>query len=221
MDRFRIARERANADAGFSLVELLIAMLVFAIFLTILLSSITGIVRASTKVSVVASTSNGLLNVFTKFDRQVRYADAVNFPGVGSTGYMYVEFRVNKASSPNGVTTCTQWRFNTTSSSLESRTWPEVANATATPWITILSNVANDGGATYPFKLIPADSTFKNQQLVLTVDGGVAPVKGAAVSTTFVARNSLIGTTSNSQTLHAGVSDTPVCWSSLTAGARP
>jgi prepilin-type N-terminal cleavage/methylation domain-containing protein len=221
MDRLRRIRERTDNDAGFSLVELLIAMLVFAIFLTILLSSITGIVRASTKVSVVASTSNGLLNVFQKFDRQVRYADAVNFPGTGSTGYIYVEFRVNKASSPNGVTTCTQWRLNTTTSSLQSRTWPEMANATATPWITMLPNVANDALPTYPFKLIPADSTFKNQQLVLTIDGGLAPIKGAAVSTTFVARNSLIGTTSNSQTQHVGVSDTPVCWSSLTSGARP
>lgn len=221
MVRRHTLRTCSNDESGFSLVELLIAMLVFAIFLTILLSSITGIVRASTKVSVVASTSNGQLNVFQKFDRQVRYADAVNFPGLGSSGYMYVEFRVNKTSSPNGVTTCTQWRYNTTASSLEARTWPEVANATATPWITMLSNVANDGGPNYPFKLIPADSTFKNQQLVLTIDGGLAPVKGAAVSTTFVARNSLIGTPSNSQTQHAGVSDTPVCWSSLSAGARP
>jgi prepilin-type N-terminal cleavage/methylation domain-containing protein len=221
MDSLRMLRARGRDESGFSLVELLIAMLVFAIFLTILLSSITGIVRASTKVSVIASTSNGLLNVFQKFDRQVRYADAVNFPGVGALGSMYVEFRVNKASSPNGVTTCTQWRYNPATSSLQSRTWPEVANATATPWITMLTNVANDGGPSYPFKLIPADSTFKNQQLVLTVDGGLAPVKGAAVSTTFVARNSLIGTTSNSQTQHAGVSDNPVCWSSLSGGARP
>jgi hypothetical protein len=197
-------------------------MLVFAVFLTILLSSITGIVRASTKVSVVAQTSNGLLNVFTKFDRQVRYADAINFPGIGTTtADMYVEFRVPATSSPNGVTTCTQWRYDLATSSLQSRTWPQTAGATGSAWITNLPNVANDGGPTYPFQMKPATSTFKNQQLVLTVDGGLAPVKGAAVSTAFVARNSLISTISNSQTVTAGVSDTPVCLSSLVTVPRP
>jgi prepilin-type N-terminal cleavage/methylation domain-containing protein len=211
----------ARDDSGFSLVELLIAMMIFSIFLIILVSTLSGIQRASTKVSVVAQTSNGMLNVFSKFDRQVRYADSVNFPGVGASGARYVEFRVPAASSPSGVTTCTQWKYDPVSMSLQSRTWPEAANATPTAWFTVLPNMASLAIATYPFELKPADSLFKNQRLILTISGGQSATQGASASTTFVARNSLIGSPSNGQTKKAGVSDTPVCWSSLVAGARP
>ncbi len=215
------SRNEADDDSGFSLVELLIAMMIFSIFLIILVSTLTGIQRASTKVSVVAQTSNGMLNVFSKFDRQVRYADSVNFPGLGASGARYVEFRVPAASSPNGVTTCTQWKYDPVAKSLQSRTWPEAANATPTAWFTVLPNVGALPAATYPGDRNPSDSRFKIQRLVLTISGGQSATQGASASTTFVARNSSISSTSNGQTKAAGVSDTPVCWSSLVAGARP
>jgi hypothetical protein len=55
------------------------------------------------------------------------------------------------------------------------------------------------------------------QELVVSIDSGNNAVKGAAVTTTFVARNSSIQSISNADSLVDGTSDTPIC----TAGVRP
>lgn len=217
----RRARSLNSDQQGFTLVELLVSMLVFAIFLTILISSIVGITRASTRVSVIAQTSNGILSVFQSMDRQIRYADSINFPATVANGNVYVEFRTPASSAPNGVTTCTQYRYVPSTLSLQLRQWPDVAGTPAPAWINGLTNVANDGGSTYPFKMIPASSGGSlMQQLTLSIDGGAAPLKGAAIATTFVARNSSVASPSNAQSLLAGTSDTPVCIADLGSAAR-
>ncbi len=211
--------QNEGTDDGFSLTELIIAMLIFSIFITILLSSILGITRASNKAQVVAQTSSGVLSVFQTMDRQIRYADAINFQGAGPSGAQYVEFRTPAASSPSGVAMCTQWRFVPSTQTIQSRTWTESATP-GTAWITNLTNVVNDGGSNYPFQLIPASAAVGAslyQQLKLTVDAGNSPVSGASISTTFVARNS-VASPSNASTHAVGVSDTPVCW---TGTVRP
>ena len=211
--------ERRRQDSGFTLVEMIIAMFVFAIFLSLLVSTIIGITRANTKVNVTAQTTSGILIVFQIFDRQIRYSDAINFAGAGPTGSRYVEFRTPATSSSSGTTTCTQWRFDPVGKTLASRQWTDGNSATATTFITRLTNVADDGGMTYPFQMTPASNGGSAmQQLVLSIDGGNAPVKGAAIVTTFVARNSSIKSPSNTQAVTAGVSDTPVCTFS---GYRP
>jgi prepilin-type N-terminal cleavage/methylation domain-containing protein len=215
----RSIRNAVRDDSGFSLVELIIAMAIFSIFITILLASILGITRASNKAQVVSQTSTGVLSVFQTLDRQIRYADAINYQGAGPTGIQYIEFRTPAASSPSGVSICTQWRFVPTTKVIQSRTWNEGATP-GTVWMTNLANVVNDGGANYPFQLLPASAAVGAslfQQLKLTVDAGNSPVSGASITTTFVARNST-ASPSNASTLVAGVSDTPVCW---TGTVRP
>ncbi len=210
------------ADDGFSLVELMVAVVIFGVFLTILVTSIVGVTRASTRASVIANTATGALSVFQGMDRQIRYADSINYPGKSGTGASYVEFRTPASSSSTGVTICTQYRFVPTTQVIQSRTWPDVAGATATPWITGVSNIVDDGGAFYPFRLIAATNAGSQmQQLVLTIDGGNSPIAGAAISTTFVARNSSIQSPSNASANTANTSDTPVCLSDLGSGARP
>jgi len=217
-----LARSAKSDQQGFTLVELLVSMLVFSIFLTILISSVVGITRASTRVSVIAQTSNGILSVFQSMDRQVRYADSINFPAIVSGGNVYVEFRTPASSTSSGVTTCTQYRYVPTTLSLQLRQWPDVAGTAAPDWINGLTNVANDGGTTYPFKMTPASSGGSlMQQLSLSIDGGVSPIKGAAIATTFVARNSSVASPSNAQSVVAGTSDTPVCIADLGSAARP
>jgi prepilin-type N-terminal cleavage/methylation domain-containing protein len=205
-------------DQGFTLIEMMISLLVFAIFLSLLIGTIVGITRANTRVNVTAQTTSGILIVFQIFDRQIRYSDAINFPGAGTTS-RYIEFRTPATSSSTGNTMCTQWRFDPVAKTLSSRQWTDGNAASATAFVMRLSNVADDGGATYPFQLTPASNAGSAmQQLVLSIDGGNAPVKGAAITTTFVARNSSIKSPSNTQAVTPGVSDTPVCTFS---GYRP
>jgi prepilin-type N-terminal cleavage/methylation domain-containing protein len=211
------ARRSAASDTGFTLVELIIAVLIFAIFLGIVLTSVVSLTKASTRVQVTAQSASGELAVFQRFDRQVRYADSINFPGVGATtGDTYIEFRTPASSSSTNVTQCEQWRFDPTARVLQSRTWPDSGTASAT-WETDLTNVANDGGATYPFALTPAaNNASAYQELTLTLDVGNTAVKGAAISTTYVARNSSTLSPSNTDDTVVGVSDHPIC----TGGTR-
>jgi len=215
---FRMFRERearrSRSDRGFTVIELMIAIAIFGIFITVVTSSVVSIMKASTKVQVTAKSTSGELAVFQRFDHQLRYSDSINWPGVGSGGDMYIEFRTPASSTPGGVNPlCTQWRYDLTSRSLQSRTWSDVTGATPpVTWETDLTNMPNDGGANYPFQLLPAaNGSATMQELTLKLDTGNAAVAGAAISSTFVARNSGLISPSNADVHVAGKSDTPIC----------
>ncbi len=204
-------RTSGHDDSGFSLVELMVAMLIFSVFLAIVTSSVVSITRASTKVQTTARTTSQELVVFQRLDREVRYSDAINFPGVGATsGYMYIEFRIPASSTVNNVTLCTQWRYVQSTGSIQSRTWPDTATPTFSNWDTEMTNVYNDGGPTYPFMLTPATGQGK-QLLTLTLDSGNTAVRGTAIQSVFIARNSSVQSPSNADVHVAGVSDSPIC----------
>lgn len=207
-------------ESGFTLIELLVSMVIFAVFLAILVGSIVGITRASSRTQLLAQTSSSILAAFQTLDRQIRYANAINFPGTGTSGARYIEFRTGADSSSTGTVMCTQYRYVVTGRTLQSRQWQDVLGSTPTAWATKITSVIDLGGSNYPFTMIPASiggSTM--QQLVLTVSSGTDIVTpGAAIATTFVARNSSITSPSNSSSVTANVSDTPVC---LATGGRP
>lgn len=180
------------------------AMLIFSMFLTIVVTTVVSVTRASTRVQVRAVSSSQELAVFQSFDRQIRYADAINVPGTGASGDTYIEFRTPASSTANNVTTCTQWQYVPATGLLRSRQWADTAATTPagtwapTLWHTELSNIANDGGADYPFTLVAASiAGSAKQQLDLHIDTGNAAISGAAITTTFVARNSSISSDSN------------------------
>jgi len=210
-----------NEDAGFSLIELIVAMGVFMIFIALVMTTTVTLARSATRSQLTAEASNASLTVFGSFDRQARYADAINFPGASLTGARYVEFRTPGNSSASGVTTCTQWRFIPNLQRLESRSWQDIPGTTLPAFTTKLTNVIDDGGADYPFKLTPASLTGSlMQQLTVTLHSGNASLNaGAAMSTTFVARNSSVKSPSNVDADNNKASDTPVC--ATDAGYRP
>jgi prepilin-type N-terminal cleavage/methylation domain-containing protein len=219
--REREARRRVAADQGFTVIELMIAITIFGIFITIVTSSIISIMKASTKVQVTAQSTSGELAVFQRLDHQIRYSDSINWPGVGApSGDTYIEFRTPASSTVGGTNPlCTQWRYDIATRSLQSRTWNDVTGATPpAAWETDLTNMPNDGGATYPFQLLPAaNGSATMQELTLTLDTGNTAVAGSTVSSTFVARNSGLISPSNADVHVVGKSDTPIC----PAGTRP
>ena len=94
------------------------------------------------------------------------------------------------------MTTCTQWRYDTVGNTVASRSWPDGNLSAATSWNVQLNNVANDGGANYPFQFIaPGGNGSALEELTLSLDAGNTRVKGEAISSTFVARNSAVTTT--------------------------
>ena len=89
MNKFRTlplppSRDRGAGDTGFTIIELMIALAIFGIFLTVVLGSILSITAASTKVRVVSQSATAELSAFQRIDHQIRYSDSINFPGVGA-----------------------------------------------------------------------------------------------------------------------------------------
>lgn len=206
-------------DAGFSLIELMVAMSIFTIFIALILGTTIALAQAASRTQSIGQASNSTLAVFSTMDRQARYADSINFPGVAFDGNRYVEFRTPATSTASGEVMCTQWRFLVGEGRIESRQWADVTGATATAWSTRVTNVIDDG-ANYPFTLIPAEglSGSSMQRFVVTVHAGNASMDaGSTMSTTFVARNSSIASPSNTDSVQPGVSNNPVC---LTSGDR-
>jgi prepilin-type N-terminal cleavage/methylation domain-containing protein len=184
-------RQSTSAESGYTVIELMVALLIFSIFLAIVTTSILALTRAATKIQVAAVSTNQELAVFSRLDHAIRYSDGINAQGTGSSGDSYIEFRTPSDSTPSGQTMCTQWRYDPTAATIASRQWQDGSFSTATPWDVQIRNVANDGGANYPFQFQAA--TPPNQvleEMVLTIDAGNTVVKGAAISSTYVARNS-------------------------------
>lgn len=210
--------ESVTDDDGFTLVELIVAIGVFTLFIGLILSTTVTLSQSAVRSRLIAETSNATITLFGALDRQARYADSINFPGVGSSGARYIEFRTPANSAASGVTTCTQWRYLPAEGRIESRSWADIGGATPTPWSTKMSDVLDGDDADYPFALVPADLSTP-QKLVVSIRSGVEHLEaGSTMTTTFVARNSSIQSPSNVDADNNKVSDTPVC---LATGDRP
>lgn len=218
--RSRVRFAPALRQAGHTLVELSAAMGIFSIFIVIFLTAVVGISRGTTVARNTAVSASGALIVFQNLDRQVRYADSINFPGVGASGARYIEFRTPAANAVNAIATCTQWRYVPGDRRVESRRWDNVNGVTLPVWTNKVNGITDRGGVGYPFSLIPAAPGVSTlQQLRLTMESGDPALGGAtSIDTVFVARNSSLLSPSNVDVNNDGNSDNPVC---RPTGSRP
>lgn len=151
-------RERNAEDEGISLVEVIVATLIFGIVLTIITAAIVGMFRQVRTQTNQTNDLNAARNVITKLDHQVRYANAVTTPGTGTDGSYYVEFRVGNT---NLQQTCYQWRYVPTGGTVQYRTWLPLLNGvgstTASGWNTVGTGFSLVG-ATPIFSITPAST---------------------------------------------------------------
>lgn len=205
-------------DSGLSLVELLVAMGIFTVVISVFTAALVTMTQGTAHTQSVADAGDAARKAFQRMDKQVRYAAAINRPGAGTSGARYVEFRT--AAVPAGTSPfCTQWKLDPVAQTLEVRTWADVPGATQSGWNTIVTEVRNDLAAgEEPFAFAQADADVLHQTLHVVLRVGRGSTAGADVSTTFVARNSSADVLSNLDTDGDGQSDTPVCTS---ASGRP
>lgn len=208
-------------DAGTTLMELIVSMGIFTVLIAVIMGGVLMMTGSTVRADVTVAASDGLRTAFQRLDRQVRYAEAVNFPGAGTAGRRYVEFRVSATVSATGKASCTQWRWDPTSGTLDRRSWEDRAGVVVPAFATVMSDVQGPvpGDADpYPFQLLKATSDNPRQRLVVRLRAGdpaiTSPVEQRTV---FVARNSSTNSLTNGDTVVAGVSDIPVCM----AGGRP
>ncbi len=183
-------------DEGTSLLELLVAMTLMTVFMSMFTTAVFMMTSSTNKTDASVNTAGQVNNAFLRLDKLVRYASAISTPGTGTTTRdWYVEFSVPTTANKS---TCNQLRVDISTSQLQLRTWAVNADQTAgaaTSWVPLASSVTNGtaaaNSATTPFVLsTPATSLYRQLQITL-IASQVSPATATATSSvTFTALNS-------------------------------
>jgi prepilin-type N-terminal cleavage/methylation domain-containing protein len=182
------ARLRARREeTGFTLVELSVAMLIFAIFMVMVISAMIHLVNPTVQTESIRDSSDQLDIAFLDLDSEVRYAYDIWAPYQGSAGK---DWDVEYESTFNGAVepTCTELQYNYSSGELLSASWSE--DATATPSFKMLADDLT--GSSDPFQVIQ-NSTYEKVQLMVTLSatsGNGSGKETTSSSVTFTALNS-------------------------------
>ncbi|MFC6234301.1 prepilin-type N-terminal cleavage/methylation domain-containing protein [Leucobacter soli] len=188
-------------DHGFSLVELIVAFSIFAVFLSVFIAGLIGLTRTTATATnrIEASTSVGLL--YQRIDPTVRFAQEINAPGV-SGGRAYIEYFTGADASSDVKNHCTQLRYDPTAATISMRRWSWTGGTShqdppsGTAWQTLAADVLPGGTgapATYPFTRTKATLDAPYQRLVLQLRVGAEGYSAETTSTnTFIARNTTV-----------------------------
>ncbi len=201
-------RSAGATDSGFTLIELIVAMGIFSIFLSVMTAAVGGMTNSLRKTQGIADSADQARRVFDRLDRQIRYADAVNRETKVGQNW-YIEFRTFDSK---GVKTCRQWRLVAAQHRLQERSWTGTP-VPAPAWTTVATGVVNAPATQRPFTFVPAGTTRVRQQVQLQLfleRGGKAAGK-AATQTVLVARNTGVSTVTNDDANGDGASDIQVC----------
>jgi type II secretory pathway pseudopilin PulG len=157
----RRLRRACAADAGVTLVEVLVAFGVMSVVMAVFTAGVAQSYRVANKADAMAVARQQLHTAFLRLDRDVRYAFAIRSPGVVGDR-SYVEYAVNNT----GPVRCTQLRIDATNRVLQTRAMD--AGGVTSRWSTLASHVAS-GGFT---RRAPAGAAHQELVVVLTPDVG-------------------------------------------------
>ncbi len=183
-----MTRAARGGDAGYSVIEVVLAMSVLAVAIGVFATSLRVMTTATSRVATVADTSTSARRAGDLLGRQLGSASAANTPVRAGTDW-YLEFATD-AVRAGAEPQCTQWRYRQSTGLLQYRTWGTVG-LTSTGWLPAASSVVNDPLTQPPFTLYPADAGFKVMRVL--VDLRVQPPGGPALQSQgqFTLRNSL------------------------------
>src|SRR4051812_14728077 len=108
MTRLRRALQQRADDRGTTLVELLVVVAVFGIFITLFTAATTSMFGQLRRQQGTTDNLDTTRKVILLLDKQVRYANFIATPGTGTDGNSYVEWRTGNSGQQQ---TCTQWRY--------------------------------------------------------------------------------------------------------------
>ncbi len=173
----------APADAGVTLVELLVGMSLMAVVLSLSTAAVLHMYGIAGRVESTTVAHAQLHAAFQRLDREVRYASDVTDAEERSGGW-YVAYRITAA----GVPTCVELRVLDTR--LERSTWVENELATTrTGWLPLASDVRTlPSGA--PLELLPPDATSGFERLRLRFGIGTGAT-AAETDVSFTAMNTV------------------------------
>ncbi len=208
--RARRALPARAGEGGHTLVELLVAMGIFTTVIAVIAAAVTVLTADLRKTQNLASATDTARVTFSRLDKQVRYASAINRP-VESGSDWYVEF---VTIDPSNTQVCRQWRLVNSTHLLQQRSWPAASTPSSAPtWSTVATSVTNDPTTQPPFTFTASSAAAPSQQLGvnLVVSRGSLAAGTVQLTTTFAARNTDVTTATNADANNDGVSDTQVC----------
>jgi prepilin-type N-terminal cleavage/methylation domain-containing protein len=185
-----LRRRRKSVDAGFTLVELMVSMIVFAIILGIITTAIVAMLHQEQRQTGQADNLDASRKVIEMLDHSLRYANGVSQPGTGTDGSYYVEWQ---SGNTNQTQTCTQWRYVPTGGKLQQRTWtvPAVGGTvTAGAWATEAVGMSPVNSSTPIFSLSTTSSNTKEEVDVAFTATNGAPSTSSASQISLTAINS-------------------------------
>jgi prepilin-type N-terminal cleavage/methylation domain-containing protein len=172
-------REEKSGDAGFTLIDMMMAMTVMSVVMAVFTASVVRMYRTANDVESrsVAQTQLGV--GMQRLEREVRYAQGISEPYPVS-GATYADMLVIQ----NNGRQCLQLRV--AGGVLAQRTWTYQADPLdLTGWTVLASGVSS----TTPFDYLPPTETLGHQQLTVALTAGTGTAKDAN-SETFTALNS-------------------------------
>lgn len=191
-------RRVVSGDAGTTLVEVLVGMLIMTIFLGMFTAVVVMMNSAENKAEATNNSAAQINQAFLTLDKMVRQAGAISTPGQGAAPLSdwYVELRTTNS----GSAVCTQLRVDNTSKQVQQRTW--TPGATPGPSFSSVLNGVSTGTAgtplgwsAQPFALQPLSPTVPFQQLTISLQaaaGSATKQTTSRSSFTFNAVNTTI-----------------------------
>lgn len=190
--RERLARRRVavRADAGVTLVELLVVMIISTVLLAIVYMVLITVQRQTADTVRRADSVDQARIGLSQLDRQVRSGNVFYDPVLES---LPMSMRVFTQS--NAVQRCVQWQV--TGGVLRTRAWEPVTGVLKENWRVVARNVVNAGPSQAPFALAGGGtSTSYGRRLVdvlLLVKDPAAGGKPVEVRASLSGRNTQYG----------------------------
>ncbi len=156
------ARGRDGTSGGFTLIELMVAMLIMSIVVLVALESFTTIITSQVRQVSISSSQSQLTLAFVTLDSEVRYSTGIDQPATDPSGTDYVNFEYYTSSNQ---LQCAELAYSPSAGVLDQRTWAVPASGTLPDpgsWASLASGLTTDG---QPFYLV---STLGNDTAAAT-----------------------------------------------------
>ncbi len=140
----------SGRESGFTLAELLVAMAIFTIVMTIVSAALVSAYGSESRVKFLAQGSQQVTNAFQQLDGEVRYAADIEAP-YASGGNYFVEFQSDWTISTKGKSQCTALEYDNTNGNLQQHTWL-LGSSVPSQWQILASGLAKSV-TTNPFTL--------------------------------------------------------------------
>ena len=155
--------QRSRDDQGFTVIELLVSMSIFAVLLAVMMSVIVGMTKSMNKTQSIADAAAQGLRATQALDKELRYADWINPSSVSAPATTVSTTSISfEGLTDAGVVECYQWQL--TGGLLQQRSWTSASTtasyptATSPGWSTVAVGVANSVSVP-PFVVTPRPTT--------------------------------------------------------------